>query len=122
MATFLDFASWVLIVSGGAFMLIGGLGLLRLPDVFTRMHGASLIDTLGAALILGGFMLQAGFTLVTAKLVMILIFIFFTSPATTYALARAALYSGVMPKTDAESVKRAESAAASGRDGSSKTS
>ncbi len=122
MAAVLDILSWLLIVAGGGFLLTGGLGLLRLPDVFTRMHGASLIDTMGAGLMLGGFMLQAGFTLVTAKLAMILIFIFFTSPATTYALARAAMYTGVMPKTDAESVARAERAAASGRDETSKTS
>jgi len=123
MAALLDVASWALIVAGAGFMLTGGIGLLRLPDLFTRMHGASLIDSMGAGLLLSGFMLQEGFTLVSAKMVMILIFIFFTSPAATYALARAAMYAGIMPKTDADSVRRAEDAAASGReDRSSKTS
>lgn len=116
MAALLDIASWVLIVAGAGFMLTGGLGLLRLPDLFTRMHGASLIDSMGAGLLLSGFMLQEGFTLISAKMVMILIFIFFTSPAATYALARAAMYAGIMPKTDAESVMRAEDSAASGRE------
>ena len=123
MAALLDIASWVLIAAGGLFLITGGLGLLRLPDVFTRMHGASLIDTMGAGMLLTGFMLQAGLTLVTAKLVMILVFIFFTSPAATYALARAALYAGILPKTDDDGVRRARNAAASGREHrSSKTS
>lgn len=93
----LNLASWVLIVAGSAFCLIGALGLLRMPDFFTRMHGASLVDTLGAGLLLLGMMLQAGFTLVTAKLLMIVLLLFFTSPTSTHALARAARARGVEP-------------------------
>jgi multicomponent Na+:H+ antiporter subunit G len=93
----LNLASWVLIVAGSAFCLIGALGLLRMPDFFTRMHAASLVDTLGAGLLLLGMILQAGFTLVTAKLVMIALLLFFTSPTATHALARAARARGVEP-------------------------
>jgi len=93
----LNLASWVLIVAGSAFCLIGALGLLRMPDFFTRMHAASLVDTLGAGLLLLGMMLQAGFTLVTAKLLMIVLLLFFTSPTATHALARAARARGVEP-------------------------
>lgn len=93
----LDGVSWVLILGGSFFVITGGVGLLRLPDVFTRMHAAGVTDTLGAALYLAGMMIQGGFTLVTVKLLMILVFILFTSPTATYALANAAFAGGVYP-------------------------
>ena len=93
----IDLASWFLIALGGAFCVIGAIGLLRMPDFFTRMHAASVIDTLGAAFILMGLMLQAGFSLVTVKLIAIGVLLFFTSPVATHALARAALARGVQP-------------------------
>ncbi len=96
-AEILNLASWALIVAGSIFCMIGALGLLRMPDFFTRMHAASLVDTLGAGLLLLGMMLQAGFTLVTAKLVIIGLLLFFTSPTATHALARAARARGVEP-------------------------
>ena len=97
MALVLDLLSWTCILVGAAAALIGGLGLLRLPDVFARMHGAGMIDTLGLGAILLGLMLQAGPTLVTVKLVLILLFVLYTSPITTHALARACLNAGVEP-------------------------
>lgn len=96
-AVLLDILSWALLMAGAAFSLVGGIGLLRLPDLFTRMHGAGLIDTLGAGLILIGLMLQGGASLVTVKLILILLFIFFTSPTATHALAKAALHGGLKP-------------------------
>jgi multicomponent Na+:H+ antiporter subunit G len=94
----IDLASWLLIAAGSIFCLIGALGLLRMPDFYTRMHAASLIDTIGAGLLLLGMMLQAGFTLVSVKLVFIGLLLFFTSPTATHALARAARARGVEPK------------------------
>lgn len=94
----IDAASWMLLLIGGAFCVIGAVGLLRMPDFFTRMHAASIVDTLGAAFILLGLMLQAGPTLVTVKLVAIGVLLFFTSPVATHALARAALARGVEPE------------------------
>jgi multicomponent Na+:H+ antiporter subunit G len=93
-----DALSWVLLVAGGAFCVIGALGVLRMPDLYTRMHAASLVDTLGAGLILLGLMLQAGLTLITVKLIVIGVLFFFTSPTATHALARAALERGVRPQ------------------------
>ena len=107
MAAVIDILSWASIIIGTVFTLIGGIGLLRLPDMFTRMHGASLIDTMGIGMGFFGLMLQAGFTLVTAKLILILVFIFFTGPAATHALARAALIGGSLPLVDDESRKHA---------------
>jgi multicomponent Na+:H+ antiporter subunit G len=92
-----DIASWLLLAVGGIFCVIGGIGLIRMPDFYTRVHAASVTDTLGAGLILIGLMLQAGLTLVCVKLVMIGLLIFFTSPTATHALTRAALTRGLEP-------------------------
>ena len=89
--------SGICLVAGGFFCVVGAVGMLRMPDFYTRMHAASVIDTLGAGLILLGLMLQAGFTLVTVKLLMVGVLILFASPTATHALARAALLRGVRP-------------------------
>jgi multicomponent Na+:H+ antiporter subunit G len=97
MPEFVNLASWILIVCGSLFCVIGALGLLRMPDFFTRMQAASLIDTIGAGLLLIGMMLQAGLSLVTVKLLFIGMLLFFTSPTATHALARAARARGLEP-------------------------
>lgn len=97
MSAALDLASWILLVAGGLFCLVGGLGVLRMPDFYTRMHAASVTDILGAGLVLLGLLLQAGWTLVAVKLLVIGLLIFFTSPAATHALAKAALGRGLEP-------------------------
>jgi multicomponent Na+:H+ antiporter subunit G len=102
MALALDIASWICLVGGSIFAFIGAIGIVRLPNLFSRMHGAGMIDTLGAALILLGLMLQSEHWLVTVKLVLIGVFLFFTSPTTTFALARAALNAGVKPLITAD--------------------
>lgn len=104
----LDILSWIFLMGGAAFTLIGAVGVVRFPDVFTRMHGAGMIDTLGVGLIFLGLMIQAGVTLVTAKLLLIIAFILFTSPTTTHALARAIINAGVEPQLDVDE-NRAES-------------
>ena len=98
MAVALDVLSWVMLLVGGGFVLVGGIGVIRLPDLYTRMHAASLTDTLGTMLILGGIMLQAGLTLATIKLAAIVLFLLLTGPTATYALANAALLSGLRPR------------------------
>ena len=97
MSAAVDVLSWLLIGAGCAFMVIGGVGLVRLPDLFSRFHAVGVTDTAGAGLILAGVMLQAGLTLVTVKLIFILVFILFTSPTATHALARAARLAGRQP-------------------------
>ena len=97
-----DIASWTLILIGSAGLLIGGIGVLRLPDVYTRMHAASITDTTGAGALLAGLMIQAGFSLVAVKLFLILVFFFFTSPTSSFSLAHAALSSGVEPILDSD--------------------
>ena len=93
----LDILSWALILTGSAFAIISTVGLLRLPDVYTRMHASGITDTAGAGMIVAGLMLQAGFTLVSVKLFLILVFLLFTGPTSTYALANAAFTGGLQP-------------------------
>ena len=100
MAMALDILSWIFLVAGSGFCLIGGLGLLRMPDVFTRLHAVSVIETLGMGFIILGLILQAGFTLVAAKLIIIAALILLTSPVATHALAQAALHAGIRPQLD----------------------
>lgn len=97
MAALLDFGSWAMLSLGGVFVLIGGIGALRMPDLYTRMHAASVTDTMGAVLIVAGVMLQAGASLATIKLAAILLFLLLTSPTASNALASAALLSGLRP-------------------------
>lgn len=93
----LDYATWACLMLGSAFIFIGALGIMRLPDVFTRMHGAGIIDTLGTGLILLGLMFQIDHALIAVKLVLIGLFIYFTSPTTSFALARAICNAGFKP-------------------------
>ncbi len=92
MTLLVDIASWILLLGGGFFLLVGGIGVLRLPDIFTRMHAAGITDTLGAGLVLLGLIVQAGFSGVSIKLVLIYGFLILTSPVATHALAKAALH------------------------------
>lgn len=93
----IDLLSWAFILAGVFFVFTGTLGMLRLPDFYTRLHAAGITDTLGTELLLIAMMLQAGFSLVTVKLLMISLFIFFTSPTATHALANAANAVGLRP-------------------------
>ena len=93
----LDTLSWVLLTLGGISVLIGGIGALRMPDLYTRMHAASVTDSLGSILVLTGIMLQAGWSLAAIKLAAILLFLLLTSPTSSNALASAALLAGTRP-------------------------
>ena len=93
----LDILSWLLLTAGGLFVLVGGIGALRMPNLYTRMHAASVTDTMGAVLVIAGAMVQAGPSLVTVKLAAILLFLLITSPTASYALASAALLAGIKP-------------------------
>ena len=89
--------SWVCLVLGGLLGIIGGIGLLRFPDFYTRLHAAGTTDTLCAALFLFGLGLQAGITIASFKLFLIFAFIFFTSPTASHSLANAAMIGGLKP-------------------------
>ena len=102
-----DVISYVCLVAGGIFCIIGGIGLLRLPDFYTRTHGASITDTMGAGLMILGLCFQAvqlmfnenGWVpdawLVLVKLLFIGLFILLTSPTSGHALVKAAHADGI---------------------------
>ena len=99
MSQMLSVLTWALLLSGAFFFLTGALGMVRLPDVFTRMHAAGMADTMGAGLILAGLCVHSGVNLVTVRLLLVLAFVWFTSPIATHALAKAALSGGTRPYT-----------------------
>lgn len=93
--------SWV----GDAFLLVGaglcitgGVGLLRLPDFFSRVHAAGITETLAASLLLSGLMLQMEWSLDLVKVVLIMAFILATNPTASHAMAKAALHGGCRPR------------------------
>ena len=93
-----DIVSWIFILAGSASIVIAALGLVRLPDFYTRLHAGGVTDTLGAELLIIGMAIHAGFTLITVKLVIIGMFLFFTGPTSTHATANAAWVAGLKPR------------------------
>jgi len=89
--------SWVFIVLGSIFAVIGAFGTLRFPDFWSRLHAASITDSGGVILLIIGMSLQAGISLITVKLLIIGAFLFITGPTATHAIANAALVTGLRP-------------------------
>ena len=92
-----DVLTWAFLLAGGFFVVVGGIGLLRMPDLFTRMHASGIADTMGTGLILVGLAFQSDDWLVTVKLLLILYFVVFTNPTSTHAVARSALDNDIRP-------------------------
>jgi multicomponent Na+:H+ antiporter subunit G len=91
------------LVAGGAFFaFVAAVGLLRLPDVYTRTHGASKSDTLGAGLALAAVAVTFGFDLSSVKAALLVLFMFVTNPTAAHAIARAAEDQGIEPWTTDE--------------------
>jgi multicomponent Na+:H+ antiporter subunit G len=96
----LNLVSSVFILVGSLSVIVGLLGVYRMPDFFTRLHAASIIDTLGAMLILFGLIMHHGISIVSVKLFLILVFILITTPTAAHALAKSALHGNLKPVTD----------------------
>lgn len=86
----LDIVTGVLLAIGSLLVLSGGIGLLRLPDFYTRIHAAGLTDSAGATFILFGLLLQVPDWGVAVRLGLIVIFLLLTGPTATHVLAKAA--------------------------------
>lgn len=97
METLLAIASGASLLLGSFLLISGGLGVLRFPDFYTRMHAAGVTDTLATISILFGLMLLAGWGLALPKLMMILLFILITSPTASHALAKSAQHGKLEP-------------------------
>ncbi len=89
--------SVVSILAGLFFVLAGALGVLRLPDFFTRLHAAGMTDTLGAELVIIGLIIQSGFSQLSLKLFLVALLLLITSPTATHAVANAAYHAGLKP-------------------------
>jgi multicomponent Na+:H+ antiporter subunit G len=97
--------SILLILTGTFFFFSGTIGFLRFPDFYTRMHATGKCDTLGALFSLAGMVLYNGFSLISLKIFLIALLVFFTSPTATHAILRGAFDAGVEPWTkDGKSV------------------
>ena len=97
MSLVLDLLSWILLTAGAVLGILGGWGMHRFPDFYSRLHAAGTTDTLCAALFLLGLVLQAGFSLVSVKLLLIFLFLYFTSPTASHSVAEAARLGGIEP-------------------------
>ena len=93
----INLVSSLFITIGALSIIVGLLGVYRMPDFYTRLHAASIIDTLGAMLILFGLILNYGLNIVSLKLLLILIFILITTPTAAHALAKSALHGNLKP-------------------------
>lgn len=97
MDLFVNILSTILLLCGSFLGISGAIGLFRFPDFYSRMHAAGITDTFCVACIVGGLVLQAGFSLITVKLIFILFFTWYASPAAGHALIKAAYKTGLQP-------------------------
>lgn len=102
MSALLGVVSVALLLVGLVFLAGGTLGLVRLPDVFTRAHAASKCDSVGAGSILLALALQGGLVFGDLKVVLLVLLILVSAPTTAHALARAGFRTGITPWTKAE--------------------
>lgn len=100
----LDILTWIFLLAGSFFSIVGGIGIVRLPEFYSRLHGGGITDTLGAGLIVTGLLFQGGLGLTSVKLLMILFFLLVTSPTSCHALAKSALLQGLKPQLEINSV------------------
>ena len=109
MDTLMDISSILFLLTGSFLCISGGVGILRFPDFYTRLHAVGVTDTLATAMILIGLMLQNPDGLVVVKLLIILLMTLFINPTASHALAQAAMHNDLMPvldrKEDKEKVK-----------------
>ena len=101
----LDIVSSILLIAGVFFGISGAIGLFRFPDFFTRVHSASVTDSLASILIISGLLLHTSFDLNTAKLLFILIFLMIASPTSSHALAKSARHGGLLTLAESRKTK-----------------
>lgn len=87
----------IFLFTGCFLMVVASIGVLRLPDFYTRMHAAGKVDTLGQLFILVGLIIYSGFTMVSVKIMLIIGLIFVINPTSSHFLAKAAYVKGLRP-------------------------
>ena len=100
MDTFLNISSALFLLTGSFLCISGGVGLLRFPDFYTRMHAVGVSETLATPMILIGLMLQNPDGLAILKLMVVLLMTLFISPTASHTLAQAAIRNGLLPELD----------------------
>lgn len=102
MDTLVNVISAILVCTGSLFIVGGAVGLIRMPDLYTRIHAASVTDTGGLLFVSLGLILEAAFIfdnpMAAIKLVLIVFFVFLTAPTASHAVAKAALMAGHIPQ------------------------
>ena len=93
----MEILSMIFIVAGLFFLIVAAIGVIRLPDVFSRSHAISLTDSLGAFLILIGIALHEGLGTNMLKILVVLSLLYIINPVITHATVRAALRAGIKP-------------------------
>lgn len=106
----LDVLSILCIALGCFLSLVGGIGMFRLPDMYTRLHAVGITDTLCSFLIFFGLAIQAGLSLVLFKLLFVFMFLLFTSPVSSFALANNAWRYGLRSEEEAKAANKGEQA------------
>ena len=96
----LDILSWFCIVVGGFLGITGAIGLFRFPDFYSRLHAASITDTLSVGLIILGLVLQSSSVLMVLKLLLLLLILAYTGPTAAHALAKTARQEKLKPVLD----------------------
>jgi len=89
----------VFILAGVFFLVVSCIGILRLPDFYARTHAVGKSETLGAMLLIFGLALYQGFSIISLKILFVVVFILLANPAATHAMSRAALRAGLEPWT-----------------------
>lgn len=97
--TLLDYLAAALLLAGAVFFLAGTLGLLRFPDVYTRLHALTKADNVGLGLTVAGLALQAESWQVVGKLVLIWMLVLLAGASVAHLIARGALHKGIRPWT-----------------------
>ena len=111
MEMLLSWLSGISLLLGTAALIVGALGLVRLPNLFSRIHAVGMMDTAGVAFITLGMLIHEGFSLISVKLAVVGVFLFFTSPIATHAVAQVAHRSGFSPVTPVKEPRRAQKVA-----------
>lgn len=97
-----EITSWIFIFTGALLGIAGGIGIHRFPDFYSRLHAVGITDTMCAGAFLIGLGMQTGFSIASVKLMLIFVFLFFSSPTATHALADTAMQSGLKARLDKE--------------------
>ena len=93
----MEIFSIIFILTGLFFLIVAAIGVIRLPDVFSRSHAVSLTDSLGAFLMLVGIALHEGFSMTVLKILAVLALLYLQNPVIEHATIRAALRAGLKP-------------------------